>query len=324
MMSLLIEQLKTRNMDLKKAEIEGVLYEIKNNKSLDNSKLIRITGLPKETLNSFLRSISNILEKSTDGSISFNAEGIKAVSDVKLMPYMWRIYSPSEPKIEDKLIQFRKEFDIQPKREFDQFFATPKSTVKKYNMLKSKALIERKNILLLGDDDLVSVAIALSGLNYSQITVLDIDDRILSTIENIFDKKGFKNLKTDLYDVRNPLKKEYFGRFDVVLIDPPYTSSGVRLFLNRAIQMLKRDDTFEGKYVLLHYGNSFKTPEKTLKIQEIINDFGLVIEDKINKYTQYYGAQAIGSNSSLYVLKATSGSFYLEEDELDEHIYTHE
>lgn len=324
MMSLLTEQLKTRNINLKRAEIEGLLFLIKNRPVLDGTSLIRETGLPKETVNSFLKSIKNILEDRKDDSISFSEEGLKQTENEYLKPYNWSLFSPEYPDLEQKLADIRKEYNLQPQRKYDQFFATVNSSIKKYHILKSKGLIEGKNIMLLGDDDLVSVVLALSGGNYSRVNVLDVDKKILSTIENIFAQKGFKGLRTGFYDVRNSLKEEYFGRYDVVLTDPPYTAGGIKLFLNRAVQMLKQDKTFEGKYVLLNYGNSFKSPEKTIKIQEIINSFGLVIEDKINNYIQYYGAESIGANSSLYVLKSTPGTRYFEEWELNEHIYTYE
>ena len=54
----------------------------------------------------------------------------------------------------------------------------------------------------------------------------------------------------------------------------------------------------------MQYGNSFKSPEKFLKIQEIIFSYNFVIEDRINKFAKYEGADSIGNSSSLYILKS--------------------
>ena len=59
-------------------------------------------------------------------------------------------------------------------------------------------------------------------------------------------------------------------------------------------------------------------------MQEIINSFGLVIEDKINKFARYIGAESIGSASSVYVLRPTSVTAPKPEVALQTQIYTFE
>ena len=118
------------------------------------------------------------------------------------------------------------------------------------------------------------------------------------------DEKGYKNINTVLYDARKDLGPEFLGKYDVVVFDPPYTKSGVTIFLKRAVELLGNSKDFKGKYVFMYYGNSFKSPEKILKIQEIINRFGFSIEDRIDKFARYNGAESIGNASSLYILKA--------------------
>ena len=76
--------------------------------------------------------------------------------------------------------------------------------------------------------------------------------------------------------------------------------------------------------IFLYYGNSFKSPEKWIKIQEIITSFGLVIEDKINKFSKYFGAESIGSTSSVYVLRPTTATASKPEIALSTQIYTFE
>jgi S-adenosylmethionine/arginine decarboxylase-like enzyme len=81
---------------------------------------------------------------------------------------------------------------------------------------------------------------------------------------------------------------------------------------------------YEGKYIFLYYGNSFKTPEKTLKIQEVLGRFNLLIEDKLYKFARYTGAESIGNASSLYILKTTKYTKPIDEANLSLPIYTYE
>jgi S-adenosylmethionine/arginine decarboxylase-like enzyme len=146
----------------------------------------------------------------------------------------------------------------------------------------------------------------------------------LDVLEKVSKDLGLINIQFITYDVRKDLDARLIGSYDVVITDPPYTRSGIELFLNRCSQAVKKFQSYDSSYILLFYGNSFKTPEKFLKIQELINSFGLVIEDKIDKFARYYGADSIGSASSLYLLKTTPFSTWKPETSLNKNIYTYE
>jgi S-adenosylmethionine decarboxylase len=88
--------------------------------------------------------------------------------------------------------------------------------------------------------------------------------------------------------------------------------------------MLGKVNGFEGKYIFMCYGNSFKSPEKTLKIQELVNRFNLVVEDKIDKFSQYEGAESVGGSSSLYILKANKFTHPVDITFDAKSIYTYE
>ena len=100
------------------------------------------------------------------------------------------------------------------------------------------------------------------------------------------------------------------------MTDPPYTANGISLFIAKALAL-------GCKTLFLFYGNSFKSPEKTLKVQEIISSFNLVVEDKIAKFARYYGAESVGSASSLYILKPTDFTTIAQQID-QETIYTFE
>lgn len=92
------------------------------------------------------------------------------------------------------------------------------------------------SILLAGDDDLVSIALAEENAWVS--TVIDIDVRVLRTIEAYAESRSLP-ITTLHQDIRTPLGADLKNSFDVVMIDPMYTPEGIHDFLESAIAMLK-------------------------------------------------------------------------------------
>ena len=110
------------------------------------------------------------------------------------------------------------------------------------------------------------------------------------------------NLKINLveFNAKNKIPSQFVNKFDVVLTDPPYTENGIELFLDRCISLLSPHG-----HIFLNYGNSLKTLEKYVRIQEIFNKYNLFIKNCFYNFNQYNGATSIGSNSSLYILQTT-------------------
>lgn len=318
-----ISILKSKNPDLKKAEISGILYIIYSKEKLTNSHLVQATGLPKRVLAEFKSSISQLLKTSKSEEIVLNEKGQDVLSKMDLRPYKWRLLEPDVEKFAPRIEKIRHKYNLKPKRDYDQFFATPASTVGKATMLVDKGLVDGYNIALLGDDDLVSLALALISPEFKKVHVFDIDERILDIIEKEAKDLGMFSIRTEQYDVRQPLPETEIAQYDAVLIDPPYTRAGVQLFLHRSIELLKKNKSFASSYILFNFGAGLRNPELESKVQEVINNFGLVIEDKINKFTRYHGAETIGSASSLYVLKTTPFTS-VENSVLPDEIYTFE
>ncbi len=59
--------------------------------------------------------------------------------------------------------------------------------------MQQKGVLENKDLLLIGDDDLVSLTIAFSGYKYKSITVVDVDERILKVIQAVSTENNFKD-----------------------------------------------------------------------------------------------------------------------------------
>ncbi len=322
----LISTLKSKNPDLKEAEVIGILHIIYSKENLTSNELIQLTGLPKKVLVDFKSSIREYLKDTNEDAIELTNEATDAFGKLELKPYKWSILEVSQlDDIENRLTQLRQKYTFSEKREYDQFFATAKSSVGKAKMLIDKGLDLGANIALIGDDDLVSLALVMMSPHINSIKVFDIDDEIPSAINKAVTElgTGANKITTQYYDARQPLSKTDLNKYDVVLIDPPYTKAGAQLFLHRSIELLKRKNTYDGSYILLNFGAGFKNPEIENKIQQVVTNFGLVIEDKIYKYTRYEGAPTVGSASSMYVLKTTPFTS-VGKSILPEQIYTFE
>jgi predicted methyltransferase len=295
-----------KNLGLRTAQINGIFYLLQNFAPLRSSQLIALTGLPKETLRGFKLSIKDLLEVPEGDSLALNELGVAFVAKESPQPFRWSLVDYTDTALETKLEAVRAACSGEPKREYDQFFAVAKTSVAKALVVRDKGLLhDGAKIALVGDDDLVSLALAL--LNPAvELTVFELDPDILQSIIKGAELLGIKNIQTVAYDVRNTLDKQYINKFDVVLTDPPYTKAGFGLFLERAVELVGYDQRLhKGKYIFIHYGASFKSPEKYLKVQEVITRFGLWLEDVVYNFARYTGAESIGNASSLYVLQTT-------------------
>ena len=89
---------------------------------------------------------------------------------------------------------------VKRRDDLDQCPATI-ATVLRRLMLFMREDIKHKSILLLGDDDLVSVALSAANVP-CQITVVDFDDALLELIASNTDSS---RTRTFLWDLRKPL-----------------------------------------------------------------------------------------------------------------------
>ncbi|MFX0030649.1 MAG: adenosylmethionine decarboxylase, partial [Candidatus Hermodarchaeota archaeon] len=176
--------------------------------------------------------------------------------------------------------------------------------------------IEGRRIIFLGDDDFISLSVGLTELA-EEITVVDIDDRVLNFLSNNASRLPLKNFNVLHHDLRESISKIIVNKFDVVVMDPPYTNEALRLFLKRAKQVLKsninidgRNYPIVGKKCVLSFGN--KPPNEMQELQFSILDHGFIITEMLPDFNHYKGASIIGQFSHLYYLQtiAEPGSKY--------------
>lgn len=134
-----------------------------------------------------------------------------------------------------QLKRFRSLHPLSQRTDLDQCSATDHTVLKRLDLLLADRALSQGNLLLLGDDDLLSIAI-LAVEPHAQVTVVDLDDELLHAIRTFSSHARLRLVHADL---REGLPGDLHGQFTAVLADPPYTLAGQLLFLNRALLSLR-------------------------------------------------------------------------------------
>jgi S-adenosylmethionine decarboxylase proenzyme len=212
-------------------------------------------------------------------------------------------YSPSSQSVTtEHLLFFKPVIDAledrpSPEYKYDQTRSTTETVLKRALIMARNGDVEGRKIVLLGDDDGLSMALAHLDCA-DEILVIDIDSRILKVIDNFTKGHNYSTpVRTQLWDIRTAFPKEWLNSFDTFEMDPPYTVSGFKLFITRALSLINPDTNSHG---YISFGN--KSPFEKWECQEHLNTSGLVIEEFIPNFNMYIGATILGSSSNLYVV----------------------
>jgi len=287
----------SKKLELRRGVIGKFLDLISQPSKYSSKDLIRKLGLPKTHLYRLIHEFTDILEK--DQKYIFAKKNM--VNEIRELS---NIINQSEKnynlnEIRRVLKKYQK-LRPKPNRDLDQFNATIETTVKRVKKLLKNGDLKGKKVAFLGDDDLVSVATALT-YKCNKITVFEIDKRLNEFIAKI-SKENDLGIEIVEQDLLQPIDKKFLDEYEVIFTDPPYTVEGVNIFLNQAIRILKKD--FLGR-IYLCYGNSDRAREREVEIQKLILSHNLLIKTKLSKFNKYVGAESIGSQSSLYILDWT-------------------
>jgi len=208
------------------------------------------------------------------------------------------------------------------KTELDQTHCTVTTKLSRVLRLHAAHALAGQRILLLGDDDLISVALAQfaawSGNPrlIRRLTVIDADADVLDWIGQ---QAGGTDVPVELvhFDLRKPLSPSLAGSFDVAMTDPPYTVAGAELFLSRAVSGLAPQP---GRHVFFSFGA--RRPDETLAVQRVMAEMGLVLRSATAGFNSYLGAGVLAGTSNLYHLRTAAGASPLIEGEYDGALYT--
>jgi len=199
----------------------------------------------------------------------------------------------------------------------DQAFCTPEAAVLRALFMLEEGDVEGRRIIFLGDDDLTSIATGLLKAS-RRITVIDIDERLLKLIDDISRSEEL-GIECVHHDLRQPLPERLKNNYDVVFTDPPYTIQGLKLFLSRGIEALRK-----GRCASIYLAFAHKPPEEMLSLQAAINEMGLYIQEMIPRFNRYEGAEIFANTTFLAKLEATKISHPSIIGSFDGKIYTGE
>ncbi len=186
---------------------------------------------------------------------------------------------------------------IPPARmDLDQAHCTVPTKVRRVLAMHAAGAVAGRRVLVLGDDDLVSVALAVlaerHGIVPAALTVVEIDPALVSYLRSRLAGAPFPVTVVE-HDLREPL--DLAGPYDTVQTDPPYTVDGAALFLERAVEVLA-----PGADVFLSLG--VRRPAETVRLQEVLARLGLAVRAMTPGFNDYVGAGTLGGTSALWQL----------------------
>jgi N4-bis(aminopropyl)spermidine synthase len=185
----------------------------------------------------------------------------------------------------------------------DHVPATPETMARRARYLAGEYELAGASVLCLGDHDLTSLAVG-AVVPTAELTVVDIDERILDHITGSADRLGL-SLTGAWADLRLALPASLVGTADLVFTDPPYTIDGMRLFLVRALEALRPTGH---ERLAFCFGTGERHLVKALEVQSLLGDLRLALEAMLPGFSHYDGAEAIGARSDLYICRPTKGA----------------
>lgn len=258
-------------------------------------RLIREPGVARRTVEELLSTIGDDLESRENG-YRLAPGVVDSYRDAFDLPDTTTVTNPQAlPRLREFITS-----GPRPDAALDHVTATPESVLRRAEWLRDHYDLAGAHVLCLGDHDLTSLALGLLTPTTS-VTVVDLDDRILEHIDTIASSENLP-IRTVHADLRFGLPPATSRWADIVCTDPPYTPEGIGLFASRAAETLADSN---GRIVIA-YGYSNRHPKLGHKVQQQLLRAGMVFEAILPRFHRYYGAQAIGSASDLYVCQPTT------------------
>lgn len=168
----------------------------------------------------------------------------------------------------------------QPDVKFFQGYMEERDVIARVALMHYYNDLADKSFVIVGDDDLLSVALALTGLP-SRILVLDIDVRLGEYLNKLCGKYGL-NIEFQQYDVSDPLPKDLIGKFDVFSSEPLETFSGLKAFLSRGVACLR-----EGGVGYVGLTTAESSTRKWRALERFLIKMNCVITDVIRDFSRY-------------------------------------
>jgi predicted methyltransferase len=208
--------------------------------------------------------------------------------------------------------------------ELDQCHCTIETKVRRALAMYEAGALGGRLIVLLGDDDLTSLALKLVVEKLGRPTallglvVVDVDPAVIAFVAHALEGSRFP-VDARVHDLREPLPPDLRGVADTVFTDPPYTNAGAELFLSRAAEAAAGRP---GRDVFLAFGAC--RPDDALALQSAVAAMGFVIRRLLPNFNDYVGAGVRAGTSHLYQLRTTSSLRAMVGGRYEGPLYTHE
>jgi predicted methyltransferase len=296
-------------MNLKEGEeaVRRILREVYRRGKVGTKDLARATRLPIPVAAAIRRELEKGGIVARKGGATLTEAGKKYVEENLGMTKLRLISSgrqgertPLTGEHEAILVKLREHANKRPAPlpQLDQAHATPETALRRALYMLEKGDLAGRAVLFLGDDDLTSVAAGLLGVA-RRLTVVDVDERLLDTINEISEMEEL-GIECVHHDLREPLPEGFAGEFDTFFTDPPYTSQGLRLFLSRGVQALRSRKTAN-----VYVAFADKPPLEMLEVHRAILGMGLFVEELLPRFNEYEGAEIFANTTFLARLTAT-------------------
>ncbi len=242
-------------------------------------------------LNEFVETLKILMNdglvESREGMLYLTPKGIEERESLNLKDYDIRCpVCDGRGIVEDPLGVLDEYKKIASKRprptaDYDQGYIKEEDVMRRIAFIYERGDLENADILVVGDDDLISLGMALTGLP-RKIVVLEIDDRLIDFINQNAREYGF-SVEARKFDVRNDIDEDLRGKFDVFITDPVETIEGITLFLSRAVSGLKGKGS-AGYFGLTHLEASLK---KWYEIEKRLLSMNFVLTDMLRDFNVY-------------------------------------
>jgi hypothetical protein len=182
----------------------------------------------------------------------------------------------------------------------DQCPCTAETAILRALLMFRTGALEGRRVLILGDDDSLSVAIGLLGSALDKgdltrgVTVIESDPRRVGFLREAAAREAIA-IDVVEHDLRYPLPDRLAGAFDTVATDPPYTLAGAILFLGRAAAALKGDGACFFSFTRWPGG-------ELAELQRVMLDLGFAVRAVHPGFNRYLGASVLGNVGDLFEL----------------------
>jgi len=239
-----------------------------------------VTALRNLQKDGFIAADKGIFYITEKGKRRINLESLEFKADICPKCLGKRIIPKA--KFTEILDEFKRITEKRPPPTFDFFqgYMLEQDVIARVALMHHYGDLDGKNFILIGDDDLLSIALALTQLP-SRIVVLDVDKRLGNFLKAVNRDYGL-DIEFIEYNVADPLPVDLRGIFDVFSSEPLESLSGLKAFIIRGVSALKENGV--GYFGLTRYEASLK---KWLAIQKLLARMNCVVTDLIPGFSVY-------------------------------------